>query len=140
MTRRILCAVVFLTLTVAFCPEARAQSFGQPSPFGGTGFSGRRGPALSPFLNLRRGGSPAANYFLGVLPEQDRRTNKAEVNAALNDLERRGEAPGSTDDLLGTSRNLSLPPTGHATYFGNYGGFYSIPVATPLTPARTRGR
>ena len=35
----------------------------------------RRDPPLSPYLNLLRGGDPAANYFLGVRPEQQRRTD-----------------------------------------------------------------
>lgn len=113
--------------------------------FGGIpgGAAGRRGPALTPYLNLRRGGSPAANYFLGVLPEIDRRTTAAQQNAAITDLERRVEAPQTTEDSLLEGRSLRLPPTGHATYFGSTGNYFgpSGPLASP-SPAigRPRGR
>src|ERR1700733_13231450 len=72
-------------------PSASAQGY----PYYGPSYGnyGRSGPALSPWLNLTRGGNPAANYFLGVLPEMDYRANKAVVNSTLTDLERRVETP-----------------------------------------------
>ncbi len=104
---------------------------------------GRQGPALSPFLNLRRGGNPAANYFLGTLPELDRRATKAEQGAALLDLERRAEEASTGENPLSPQRDLRLPPSGHATYFGNTAGYFGQPTPRPATPAatpRTRGR
>ena len=40
-----------------------------PGPAYGPGYQTQ----LSPFLNLLRGGDASANYFLGVVPEQQRR-------------------------------------------------------------------
>lgn len=70
-------------------------------------------PRLSPYLNLLRGGSPAANYYLGVLPEIDRRQQEHRVNQQLLDLEQRS-APLSPDvqSLVPT-----LQETGHPTAF-----------------------
>jgi hypothetical protein len=81
----------------------------------------RPGPNLSPYLNLLRGGSPAANYYLGVIPEVERRNNAAQFAAGINDLYRRSEAPPqeATDEILPT-----LQPTGHAVQFGNYSGYF----------------
>src|SRR5437868_12007922 len=83
-------------------------------------------PALSPWLNLTRGGNPATNYFLGVLPEIDRRATQAQLGAAVTDLERRVEAPppapalGPADDLLGGLAGGGPAPTGHASALGGY--------------------
>jgi len=103
-----------------------------PGSYGGYGRPG--GPALSPYLDLTRGGNPAANYFLGVLPEIDRRRTKVEQGTAITDLERRTEAQGAqlqaTDEVLGFT---GLPPTGHAATFTTYGTYYGLmPPATPL--------
>src|SRR5260370_31720403 len=68
----------------------------------------RPGPNLSPYLNLLRGGNPAANYYLGVVPEVERRNNAAQFSAGIQDLARRLEAPAEgTEELLPT-----LPQTG----------------------------
>jgi hypothetical protein len=127
--------------------SASAQSY----PFYGPSYGnyGRPGPQLSPWLNLTRGGNPAANYFLGVLPEMDRRANKVEVNATLMDLERRVELPGpmlpgAPDDVLGDLKTGALPPTGHAAVFTAYGTYFGLnpPSQPPRTfqSAQPRGR
>jgi hypothetical protein len=120
------------------------------SPTYGTyGTYGRYGPALSPYLNLTRGGNPAANYFLGVLPEMERRRNQAEVAREILDLDRRTEAaaappPLAPGDVAAELTGGGLPPTGHVVAYGNYGTYYALP--TPGAPAargpaaRTRGR
>ncbi len=56
-------------------------------------------PALTPWLNMVRGGNPAANYFLGVLPEFDRRYFQAAVNATLPVLESSALAAQQAVDL-----------------------------------------
>ena len=109
------------------------------------GVAGARGPGLSPYLNLRRGGNQAANYYLGVVPEFDRRATKAQQGGAIQDLERRVDAPPSVADDTLSPRLMALPPTGHATFFGNYGGFFSLqnaaaPGAAGSAGARPRGR
>src|SRR5215211_5103172 len=81
-------------------------------------------PALSPYLNLLRGGNPAANYYLGVLPERQRRLDAALYGEAIQDLYRREQAPVApepgADDLLPT-----LPQTGHWAGFQVYTPFYA---------------
>lgn len=105
---------------------------------------GRRNPALNPYLNLTRGGNPAVNYFLGVLPELDRRAVTEQQGAVLLDLERRLEAP-TVGDLGERAADGALPPTGHPAVFANYSTYYSMPslpgqAATTRQPLRTRGR
>src|SRR5207247_6563256 len=61
-----------------FPVSAQAPYYGQP--YGGSyrsmgGGFGR--PGLSPYLNMLRGGSPAANYYLGVVPEFERQIGRA---------------------------------------------------------------
>jgi hypothetical protein len=43
-------------------------------------------PALSPYLNLLRGGNPATNFYLGVVPEQQRRSNEALFGRTINQV------------------------------------------------------
>jgi hypothetical protein len=121
--------------------SAPAQAYPSYGPVYGPGYGsyGRSRPALSPFLDLTRGGNPAANYYLGVVPETARRANMAVLNSAVNDLERRVEnppaAPAVVDDLLGGLANGGLPPTGHAASFGNYGTYYNV-AGTAALPTR----
>jgi hypothetical protein len=109
------------------------------------GSYGRSHPALSPFLDLTRGGNPASNYFMGVVPETARRANLAVLNSAVSDLERRAENPpqavGPVDDLLGGLTTGGLPPTGHAAMFGNYGTYFGqvSPAFQPPRPTPTFG-
>ena len=118
-----------------------------PGSYGGYGRPGG-GPALSPFLDLTRGGNPAANYFLGVLPEIDRRRTKVEQGTAITDLERRTDMQGSQlqalDNVLEPLTGGGLPPTGHGAAFATYSTYYGLtaPAAPsargPVTPSRTR--
>ncbi len=79
----------------------------------------RPGPPLSPYLNMLRGGSPAANYFLGVVPEIERRQNTALFRGAITDLTRRTEELTEEENF-----DRTLPTTGHPAVFLNYGGYY----------------
>jgi hypothetical protein len=104
-------------------------------------------PALSPYLNLLRGGSPSANYFLGVLPERDRRAMDLQFRNSISDIDRRLATPAPEAIELG--ERPRLPPTGHATYFSNYSSYYNLyplqrtgqapaALAAPIAPAPTR--
>jgi hypothetical protein len=94
----------------------------------------RPGPNLSPYLNLLRGGSPAANYYLGVVPEVERRSNAAAFRAGIQDLARSIENP------LGESEQLfpSLPQTGHPVQFFNYSTYFG--TGTPGRPQQQPGQ
>ncbi len=79
-------------------------------------------PQLSPYLNLLRGGNPAANYYLGVVPERDRRRNERALGVAVQDLERRAETPALPEEDLVPR----LPSTGHPAYFMNYSSYFNL--------------
>lgn len=120
-------------LTAAALLLAGSGAFGQyrnVAPAGGYGPYSR--PGLSPYLNLIRGGDPAANYYLGVIPERDRRALGAQLSGQLLDLEEReGSAFGGPRD---TKMDPILPGTGHPTYFLNYSTYFNF------TPARPSGQ
>jgi len=98
--------------------SASAQQYGYPGSYANT----LNRPQLSPYLNLLRGGNVASNYFLGTIPEQQRRANDAIFRAQIQSLETRPLIPAvtATDDLFG-----ALPGSGHETAFLNYGGYYA---------------
>jgi len=87
------------------------------TPFGG----GFNRPLLSPYLDLLRGGDPAINYYLGTVPEFQRRANAVQFRSAIMDLEQRTAQPpvAETEDLF-----RPLTSTGHPTAFLNTGGFF----------------
>jgi hypothetical protein len=89
-------------------------------------------PQLSPFLNLSGRNDPAVNYFLGTLPEQERRVNAQNYGNAIVDLEQRAlapTAPAAADaDLF-----RPLPTTGHPVAFQNTGGYFPTSAARPAT-------
>jgi hypothetical protein len=96
--------------------------------------------ALSPYLNIRSGGTnPAINYFGMTLPEFDRRATSLQFRGALLELDRRTTMPLIPEQgLVGTL----LPQTGHPVYYGNYGPYYALSpylrpgqTTAPVTPA-----
>lgn len=136
--------VIALGLLGCVAVEPAAAQFYPSYPSYTTPY-GRRNPALNPYLNLTRGGNPAANYFLGVLPELDRRAVTQQQGAVLLDLERRIQAPAALEDLGERVPEGALPPTGHAAVFANYSTYYSMPSlpgqsATTRQPLQPRGR
>jgi hypothetical protein len=93
--------------------------FGPPPP------GGPYGPGLSPYLNLLRGGLPAANYYGGVLPERERRLFQQQAGQSILGLEQDigiVQQPGG-EDLLSP-----LPGTGHPTAFGYSGSYFPATV------------
>jgi hypothetical protein len=115
----ILSLIVLAGVSVA---PASAQYLPGRANYGG-GVGGAR-PPLSPYLNLLRGGDPSANYFLGVIPEQQRRVNAYQTRTSLQELEAR--TPTATTD---PNEELlrPLPQTGHATAFGNQLNYFPRP-------------
>ena len=94
-------------------------------------------PALSPYLNLLRNNDPAVNYYLGTIPEFERRTNERVLQSEVQFLEQRQDAtPAEQADIF-----TPLPGTGHATAFGNVGNYFNQGVPRPfstLTQPATR--
>jgi hypothetical protein len=128
------CVVVLALEPLAVGP-ASAQPWVYQPPLPGQ----RNRPLLSPYLNLIRNfGDPAINYYLGTLPEQQRRQNDFFFRRELNTLETRirpeEEKPGEEP--------VGPPPTGQPSSFVNTqkrfndtAGYFP-PVALPPTPGR----
>jgi hypothetical protein len=116
MDRKTLAALGLVSAALAAAPgRAAAQGFGT---FGRPPV-GR--PAVSPFLNLFRGGNPAINYYGLVRPQIDTRSSLLQ----LQQQELQGGYPlgvaGQPQDRL-----LQGPPsTGHPVRFGNYGRYFA---------------
>src|SRR5262245_28146673 len=97
MNRRAMASAAFVGLLLLATPRLASAQFGPGAGYG-TGYPyGPRAPTvnpvgrpgLSPYLNLLRGGNPAANYYLGVVPEAERRFNARQFSTAITDLEQR---------------------------------------------------
>jgi hypothetical protein len=141
MNRLVTAAAMALGVVLAFghgraCAQYNPYSPYSPyTPYPRAGlYNPYSSPALSPYLNLRRGGSPAANYYLGVVPEVQRRQQYNQLNAEIRDVEQRRLTPLAPDTEALVPQ---LPETGHATQFLNVspyftGGnpYYNPPAAT----------
>lgn len=115
MNRLFLASVAVLLLSVQ-------SAFAQYGRYSGaaSGYGPYSRPALSPYLNMLRGGDPAANYYLGVVPERDRRSLNVQFGAELRELEQR------TSTAVTPSGDPQLPATGHTAYFLNYSSYYNF--------------
>jgi hypothetical protein len=118
---------------------AAGTAFAQAPPFA-AGYQpyNRPQPQLSPYLNLLRGGDPAANYYLGVVPERERRRNDALFRSAIVDLEQRTQPLAEGEDVF-----TPLRSTGHPTAFGYTGSYFAStglqpPAARPTAPTSPR--
>jgi hypothetical protein len=97
---------------------------------------GPRQPLLSPYLNLLRGGDPASNYYLGTIPERQRRQNAALFSSQIQSLEQQVTQQTTIPDV-DEALFQPAPATGHATAFMNLGGYFNQgTVRRPLPPAR----
>jgi hypothetical protein len=95
-------------------------SASQQRPFGPLPYS--QSP-ISPYLNLAPNNRLSTNYFLGTLPEFDRRANNFLFSSAIYNLDQRMSYPAQRPDGIGPTLN----ETGHPVYFGNYGTYYYLP-------------
>lgn len=91
-------------------------------------------PQLSPYLNLLRdqgrnngafnGANLAIDYYLGTIPEQQRRANTARFGSELRQLEQATrQRPTETGDL-DAELFRPLPTTGHPTGFNTTAGYF----------------
>src|ERR1041385_6197734 len=119
-----LCAIALLTAAQV----ASAQAMFNPNPTMGAPYSR---PALSPYLNMLRGGDPAANYYIGVLPEFDRRYRESQMMMPP-DFPRLDPTLDDRQDLDVPDRRL--PPTGHSAGFIIYNAYYRLPNQRAYIP------
>ena len=120
MKRLLLSAASLTWLMCLTAGTARAQFY--PNPRLGYNPTGRT-PTVSPYLNLLRGGNPAANYYNGVRPEFQQRTYNQQFRTTLQELEQRQAAGLTPEDEL--EPLPSLPSTGHPTAFNNLAGYFN---------------
>jgi hypothetical protein len=125
--------VAFAGLLVPAGPASAQLTY----PYGPPAYGPFYTPMLSPYLNLLRGGDPAANYFLGVLPEVQRRQNARMFGAAIQSLDQRAEAPAATPEEL--ELYTPLRSTGHATAFNNTLSYFPRLPITPRQPTNRPG-
>ena len=107
---------------------ASAQSVFNPPSAAPTPYSR---PTLSPYLNLLRGGDPAANYYLGVWPEFERRYQQSRSPLAVESAR---PEPTLDDRAELELREKMLPPTGHPTGFMIYNAYYNLPNQRSFIP------
>jgi hypothetical protein len=117
MNRRmlLLSALAVLSLAVSTLPAHAQRGARRGAPNYGVGFR----PGLSPYLNIIRGGNTGVNYFLGTIPEIERRNNEQALRQGLQSVEQRLGVTEQDDSLLSP-----LSTTGHPTTFGNLGTFF----------------
>lgn len=93
-------------------------------------------PALSPYLNLLRGGDPAANYYLGVLTEYDRRFQLTQPTLPASTP----RLDSFVDDRADVDVPLrQLPPTGHSAGFMIYNSYFRVPNQRSFVPYNPMG-
>jgi hypothetical protein len=120
-------AALFTLLGLVVGPASAQNTYPFQPPRYGPGYQ----TPLSPYLNFLRGGDPSANYFLGVLPEFQRRENRNQFQSQIQGLTNLlPPRPGSTErDLL-----TPLSSTGHPTVFGYTGSYFGGMSQSSLTP------
>jgi hypothetical protein len=132
--------VTFGLLLGAAAVPASAQ-FGTSPPYGQyfspysrpPGLAPGGGPRLSPYLEMLRGGNPAANFYLGVVPEIERRRFENQTSTAITDLARRPTTPINPEDA---ELFPAVTITGHPTAFMNTTGYFGTAGPLPL-PSRS---
>jgi hypothetical protein len=138
MNRLVLVSLVtFGVLVSGAAVPALAQY--SPSPYGqyfspysrSPGINPGGGPRLSPYLNLVRGANtPALNYYLGTVPEIDRRRFQSQTQSAFDQFgQRLGSLSANPED---EDLNPNVSVTGHATAFMNTSGFFSVAGPAPV--------
>jgi hypothetical protein len=127
------CAAL-LALAAGWSGTARAQI---TQPFTPPQFGPGYQTMLSPYLNFLRN-NPAANYFLGVLPEDQRRQysnqfrgNISNLQILTSPLRNPLEEPPEVSDVP-----RKFYPSGHPTAFGNTMTFFGGQVVQPLGAMR----
>jgi hypothetical protein len=91
---------------------------------------------MSPYINMLRGGDPAANFYMGVRPEQQRRYDSALLSRLPLDISR---LESMIDDRVNLDvLEKQLPPTGHPVGFMIYNAYYNLPNQRSFIPYNPR--
>jgi hypothetical protein len=105
----------FLALTVA--PVSAQNIYPYQPPRFGPGYQTQ----LSPWLNMLRGGDAAANYFLGVQPEFQRRQDRNQIYGSLQGF---SNMLPMRPQVIDRDIDTPLNSTGHPTAFGYTGSYF----------------
>ena len=125
-------AAFFGLLVAAVDPAAAQNTYPFRAPAFGPGYQTQ----LSPFLNMLRFGDPAANYFGGVVPEEQRRVNRNTFQGQIQGLTNLLPA---RPQLREGDIDTPLPSTGHPTAFGYTGSYFGGPNQMGRTPGNPFG-
>ncbi len=79
-------------------------------------------PAVSPYLNMTRGGNPAINYFGLVQPQLNTAKSILQLQVQQQTMPQLGQPFAPLDGSAG----FSLPETGHPTAFFNYSTYFPM--------------
>ena len=132
-------AATLAGVVLAGAPAHAQMVYPYSRPNYGPGYS----PMLSPYLNLLRGstlgGTPssvnaATNYFLGTLPEFQRRAQANQFRSAINTLDLQTLSPPATEEELLLFRPLMQ--AGHPTAFNNTLTYFN--QTTPVAGVRAQ--
>lgn len=114
-------------------PQAHAQ-FGytrpQTSPF--------NQPAVSPYMNLARGGNPALNYNTLVRPQIDTGRALQQLQSQMSQDQQQILMGQLSAAPAGFDPSVALPLTGHPVQFQNYAHYYT-PTAAKMGSSQPTG-
>jgi hypothetical protein len=141
MMNRLLTAAPFaLGFLLAASNQSAWAQYGPFQPYGRTttGYNpAARAPLLSPYLDLRR--NAATNYYLGTIPEEQRRFQYRQLSSEIQNLERQIPAAPVVPEEDQLPR---LSETGHGATFMNMSPYYTFgpPSAATGAAAQTRAQ
>jgi hypothetical protein len=127
-TRSLLFCLGILGLFGVSQASAQVPNFPQYGPYSR--------PQLNPYLNLIRGQNAGVNYFLGTIPEQQRRAQYQQLRTGINTLDLQLQTQRSAEQATaGEPSVFNITPLqgGHPTYFMNYSHYYSFGQSTQRT-------
>jgi hypothetical protein len=132
--RSILSAAV---LALGFSAASAQPTYSPTAPVMPAPYNSTR--VVSPFFQMLRGGDAAANYYGGVLPEQQRRFSEDFLNYSSRPTFSVGRLENMVDDRLNLDvLEKQLPPTGHPTGFMIYNAYYNLPNQRSFIPYNPR--
>jgi hypothetical protein len=100
---------------------------GYPGGYAGQAYTTPTRPPLSPYLNIfQGGGNPAVNYYNFTRPAlQAQQQQQFQMNQPAQGEQFPLASVDVSADLRYDPTRRIPRPTGHATAFGNYGGYFN---------------